>query len=135
MKKAIVILIAFFTIFSTVSNAQDKDTTSLGKDIVNGTKKTGKAIGKGAKNAGKAVGKGAKKAGKAVGKGAKATGNKTAELSVKGVAEVKDKTYKDKQGPNGETIYIDAHSKYYFVDKKGAKHYIAAEALKNKPQD
>ena len=120
MKKILVVVIALFTIFSTTAIAQEKD-KSLGKDIKKGAKNTGKAIGKGAKKTGKAIGKGAKKA-----------GNKTAELASKGVAEVKDKTYKDKEGPNGETIYIDAHSKYYWVDKKGAKHYIAKEVLVDK---
>jgi hypothetical protein len=39
--------------------------------------------------------------------------------------------YKEKVGPNGETIYIDSKSKYYWIDKKGKRHFIAASALKN----
>jgi hypothetical protein len=65
-------------------------------------------------------------------KGAKKVGNKTAEIASKGKAKVTDERYKDKVGPNGETIYIDNHNKYYWVDKKGRRHYIPAEALKNK---
>ena len=64
--------------------------------------------------------------------GAKKAGNKTAEVASKGKAKVTDERYKDKYGPNGETIYIDNHSKYYWVDKKGKRHYIAYSALKTK---
>ena len=68
----------------------------------------------------------------AVKKGAKKTGHKTAEVASKGKAKVTDEVHKDKVGPNGETIYIDNHANYYWVDKKGRRHYIAAAALKNK---
>ena len=78
------------------------------------------------------VKEGAKKSAKAVKKGAKKTGHKTAEVASKGKAKVTDEVHKDKVGPNGETIYIDNHANYYWVDKKGRRHYIAAAALKNK---
>lgn len=120
MKKIIGLSLALFTMFSTVLSAQSKDTSFI-KRVENGTKKTGKAIGKGAK-----------KTGKAIGKGATTAGHKTAELAAKGVADVKDNIYKDKVGPTGQTIYINSHSKYYWIDKKGAKHFIAAVELKDK---
>jgi len=75
-----------------------------------------------------------KKAGKAVEKGAKKVGNKTAEVASKGKSEVTDSKYKDKVGPDGQTIYIDNHSKYYWVDDKGHKQYVAKAALKDKPK-
>ncbi len=106
---------------------------SSGVDAQNDTSVV-QEVKQGAKNAGKAVGKGAKKAGKAVGKGAKKVGNKTAELASKGFSEVKDKTYKGKTGPDGQTIYIDKYSKYYWVDEKGVKHYVAAGQLQDKVQ-
>jgi hypothetical protein len=59
-------------------------------------------------------------------------GNKTAELASKGKNAVTDKIYKDKVGPNGETIYIDKHSKYYWIDKKGHKVPINKNELRNK---
>ena len=65
-------------------------------------------------------------------KGAKKAGNKTAEVASKGKAKVTDERYKDKYGPNGETIYIDNHSKYYWVDKKGKRHYVTEESLRAK---
>lgn len=59
-------------------------------------------------------------------------GNKTAELASKGKNAITDKIYKDKEGPNGETIYINKHSKYYWIDKKGHKVPISKNKLQNK---
>lgn len=73
-----------------------------------------------------------KQAGQEVKKGAKKAGKKTAEVASKGKAKVTDQTHKDKVGPNGETIYIDNHSRYYWVDKRGRRHYVTADALKDK---
>jgi len=73
-----------------------------------------------------------KKTEQSVKKGAKAAGNKTAEVASKGKAKVTDEVYKGKMGPNGQTIYIDSHSKYYWIDKKGHKNYVTAADLKDK---
>ena len=64
--------------------------------------------------------------------GAKKVGNKTAEVASKGAAKVKDKTYKDKVGPDGQTIYIDDHSRYYWIDKKGHRNYVKETDLRVK---
>jgi hypothetical protein len=69
---------------------------------------------------------------KEVKKGAKKVSNKTAEVASKGKAKVTDEVHKDKIGPNGETVYIDNHAKYYWVDKKGRRHYVTEAQLKNK---
>ena len=69
---------------------------------------------------------------KEVKKGAKKAGNKTAEVASKGKAKVTDSRHKDKVGPNGETIYIDNHAKFYWVDKKGRRHYVTEAQLKDK---
>jgi hypothetical protein len=67
---------------------------------------------------------------------AKKVGNKTAEVASKGKSSVVDEVYKDKIGPAGQSpIYIDHDSKYYYVDKKGKKVYVAKSSLKNKPKD
>ena len=87
-----------------------QDTTSVGHHIKEGAKKTGRAIEKGAKK----------------------VGNKTAELASKGKAGVVDKVYEGKQGPKGEKIYIDKNSKYYWIDKKGHRRFIAESRLKDK---
>jgi hypothetical protein len=73
-----------------------------------------------------------KKTTHAVKNGAKAVGNKTAEVASKGKAKVTDQKLEGKTGPNNEKIYVDDHLKYYWIDKKGKRHYIAESALKTK---
>jgi uncharacterized membrane protein len=75
-----------------------------------------------------------KKTGQAVKKGAKKVGNETAEVASKGKAKVTDEKHKDKVGPGGETIYIDNHAKYYWIDEKGRRHYVTEAELKDKPK-
>src|SRR6187549_1712638 len=106
-------LITLGLVISNNSFAQDKDETSTTQEIKSGTKKAANKTAEGAKKVGKATATGAKK-----------VGNKTAEVASKGKATVTDATHKDKVGPNGETIYIDNHAKYYWVDKKGTRHYV-----------
>jgi hypothetical protein len=72
------------------------------------------------------------KAGEEVKEAGKKVGHKTAEVASKGKSKVTDQTYKDKVGPNNETIYIDRHNKYYWVDDKGHRHYVTEAELKNK---
>ncbi len=76
-----------------------------------------------------------KEVGKDIKKGAKKVGNKTAEVASKGKAAVTDAKHKDKVGPDGQTIYIDNHSKYYWVDDKGKRHYVTEVQLKDKPKN
>ena len=65
---------------------------------------------------------------------AKKVGNKSAEVASKGKAKITDSKHKDMVGPNNETIYIDNHSKYYWVDKKGHRHYVNESQLKARTQ-
>jgi len=69
------------------------------------------------------------KTGKDVGDAATQVGHKTSELAVKGTSAIIDKVYKGKYGPNGETIYINNQSKYYYVDTKGHKVYLKESEL------
>src|SRR5690349_927791 len=73
-----------------------------------------------------------KKTTRAVEKGAKKAGNETAEVASKGKATVTDKVYKDKVGPKGQKIYIDDHSRYYWIDEKGHRNYVTEAELKPK---
>ena len=110
MKKvfAAFIMICSFGLFTMDAHAQDS--TTVGSKIKKAAKKTGKAIGK----------------------GANAVGNKTAELASKGSSEVIDKTYDGKAGPDGQKIFINDKSEYYWVDKKGHRHYVKESELKEK---
>jgi len=66
-----------------------------------------------------------------VSKDAKAVGHKTAQVSAKGAAAITDKKYQGKCGPNGETVYINKDSRYFYVDKKGKREYLAKSQLRN----
>ncbi|GEO11417.1 hypothetical protein [Segetibacter aerophilus] len=117
MKK---VFVAIFLLTFSFANAQEEDKT-VGQEIKKDAKATGRFIKKSAKATGRAVSKGASAAGK-----------KTAEVASKGQSEIVDKTYEGKAGPGGETIYITNESKYYWVDKKGHRHYVEESGLKDK---
>ena len=68
-----------------------------------------------------------------VGETVNKAGNKSAQVAVSGTAAITDKKYADKVGPKGQTIYIDKHSKYYYVDGRGKKVYVTKSQLKDKP--
>ncbi len=67
-----------------------------------------------------------------VSRDAKAVGHKTSEIAAKSKAAVVDKKYKGKQGPGGQTVYIDKYSHYYYVNSKGHKYYLKKSQLRNK---
>ncbi len=108
MKKVSVFLLSVFMSVAMIAHAQEDKST--GQKIKDGAKKTGKAIGKGAKK----------------------VGTKTAELASKGASKVVDKTYEGKTAPNGSTVYINDKSEYYWVDKKGKRHFVTEDQLVDK---
>jgi hypothetical protein len=59
-------------------------------------------------------------------------GNKTAEIASKGAAQITDKVYEGKVGPQGQTIYIDENSKYFYIDSKGHRVFVKRSELKDK---
>lgn len=79
------------------------------------------------------VGEAVDKTGKAIGKTATKVGNKTAEVAVKGGAKVVDQTFKGKMAPDGSNVYIDGKNRKYYINKKGAKVYLKAAQIRNKP--
>jgi hypothetical protein len=58
--------------------------------------------------------------------------HKTAKVVSKSKSAIVDEIYKDKVGPDGQTIYIDHSSKYYYVDDRGKKVYVTKMSLKEK---
>jgi hypothetical protein len=66
---------------------------------------------------------------------AKKVGNKTASIAVKGASTITDKTFKGKEGPNGETVYIDRKDRKYIVDGKGKKVYLKKSQIHDKKKD
>ena len=76
------------------------------------------------------VKKGATKAWEGTKKGAKKVGNETAELATTGKAKVTDKKSTQWVGPQGQTIYVDDGSKYYWINGNGKRIYVSQAALK-----
>ncbi|NSL89837.1 hypothetical protein [Chitinophaga solisilvae] len=62
----------------------------------------------------------------------KKIGHKTASVAVKGASAVSDKIYKGKEGPNGETVYINRKDQKYMVDGKGKKVYLKKSQIHDK---
>lgn len=73
--------------------------------------------------------------GKKIDTAAHKVSHKTAKVASRGKSAVVDNKYKDKVGPNGETIFIDHSSKYYYIDNKGKKVYVPKASLKDKKPD
>ncbi|MEE1884935.1 hypothetical protein [Pedobacter flavus] len=103
----ILLAIVWFALSPAITNAQEKKTE---------------------------VGKVLKKTGNAVEKGAKAVGDKSAEVAVKGASKVADQTYKGKMAPDGSNVYIDGKNNKYYIDKKGAKIYLKASQIRDRPK-
>src|SRR5687768_9813601 len=111
MKKLVVITLSMvFFSCSASTNAQDSEQDQ---------KKDSKV-----KEAAKDVKEGVQEGAGEVKEAGKEVGNKTAEVAVKGASEITDKKLKDKVGPDGQTIYIDKYSNYYWVNDKGRKIYV-----------
>ena len=90
-------------------------------------------IGKGAKKGWKATEKTASKVGNKTAETASKVGNKTAEIASKGASAVADKKFEGKVAPNGETVYIDKNSAYYYINSKGRHVYVKKALLVDKP--
>lgn len=82
--------------------------------------------------AGQAVKKGATKAAHGVKKGAKKAGDETAEHATIAKAKVTDKKSSEWVGPDGQDIYVDDGSKFYWIDSKGKRNFVAKDQLKAK---
>jgi hypothetical protein len=76
----------------------------------------------------------AHKVGKKIEKTSKKVGDKSASVAVKGASAVTDKVYKGKEGPEGQTIYIDKKDKKYYVDEKGKKVYLKESEIRDKQE-
>lgn len=63
---------------------------------------------------------------------AKKVGHKTSNIAANGASHVVDKKYEGKCGPNGETVYINKYSHYYYVNSKGHRVYVKKSELMDK---
>ena len=63
---------------------------------------------------------------------ARSVGHATAHAAATADAAVVDKRYEGKFGPEGQAIYINKHSHYYYVSKTGHRIYLKKSELKDK---
>jgi len=69
-----------------------------------------------------------------ISKTAKKVGHKTSEVAANGASAIVDKKYEGKCGPGGETVYINEHSHYYYINKKGHRVYLKKSQLMDKAE-
>jgi uncharacterized low-complexity protein len=67
------------------------------------------------------------------GQTAKKVGHKTSEIAANADAAVVDKKYEGKCGPGGQTVYINKHSHYYYINKTGHRVFLKKSQLMDKP--
>ena len=70
--------------------------------------------------------------GKKIDTRAKKVGYKTSNIAANGASLVVDKKYEGKCGPQGQTVYINKYSHYYYVNKKGHRVYLKKSELMDK---
>ncbi|MEO6490098.1 MAG: hypothetical protein ABIO04_09185 [Ferruginibacter sp.] len=109
-KRLLVFLFVGSAALFTSLNGYSQDNSSAAEDVKDAAKKTGKAVEKGAVK----------------------TADKTKQVAASTKAIVVDKVYEGKVGPGGHRVYINKNAKYYWIDKKGRKHFIAENQLKDK---
>jgi hypothetical protein len=94
--------------------------------------KTEDAIEEKSEKAGDDIERGARKTKRDVQRAADKTGDAISEGAARSAAEITDKKLDSKMGPDGQTIYIDDDSKYYYINDKGKKVYVSSVQLKDK---
>lgn len=63
------------------------------------------------------------------------TGDEISEAAAKAAAAITDQKLDNKVGPNGQTVYVDEHDKYYYINNEGKKVFITKLQLKDKPDN
>jgi F0F1-type ATP synthase membrane subunit b/b' len=68
-------------------------------------------------------------------KEAEEAGDAISEAAAKAAAAITDKKLDGKVGPNGQTVYVDDDTKYYYINQEGKKVYVTKLQLKDKPDN
>jgi hypothetical protein len=111
----------------------ERDIEKAGDDIERETEEAGDDIERETDEAASDVRREANEAEKDMKEGADKAENKTKEIANDLGADLKDEKVEGKEGPNGETAYVEENGKYYIIDNAGKKVYITKEQLKDKP--
>ena len=67
-----------------------------------------------------------------ISKTATKVGNKTSQIAATGASDVVDKKYEGKCGPDGQTVFINKYSHYYYINSKGHRVYLKKSQLMDK---
>jgi len=59
-------------------------------------------------------------------------GDKTSQIAATGASDVVDKKYEGKCGPDGQTVFINKYSHYYYINSKGHRVYLKKSQLMDK---
>lgn len=117
MKKLMLMLGAFLLLSVPEMQAQEQDRTT-GQHIKHGAQKAGQGVKKGAK---------------AVKRGGSKAGHEVAEKASQGKAKITDKKVDGKQGPQGQTIYMDDDKNgYYWINESGKHIFVNEDELISK---
>lgn len=68
-------------------------------------------------------------------KEAEEAGDAVSEAAAKAAAAITDQKLDNKVGPNGQTVYVDEHDKYYYINNEGKKVFVTRAQLKDKPNN
>lgn len=98
----------------------EAETEELGNEIKEESSETGKETETKAEKVGKDIKRTAKKVGDGVAEGAGDV-----------AANIKDKRVKGKVSPDGEAVYMDSNSQYYYINDQGAKVFISETQLRD----
>jgi hypothetical protein len=92
----------------------------------------GDRVNNAAENTGNEIKEDADDAGQNIKDESRETGNRVSEAAAKVMATITDQRHADKVGPHGETIFIDNHGAYYYIDNDGNKVSVTKMQLKDK---
>jgi hypothetical protein len=117
-----------------LKTGEDTNSNAYRKDAENKADSTGDAWNNKADRAGDKARQDAGEAKGEMKKDANKVGNDISEAAGNVGADIKDKPYVDKVGPNGERIYMDRHSNYYYINETGKKVSITKAEMKDNPK-
>jgi F0F1-type ATP synthase membrane subunit b/b' len=106
------------------ANEAEREADRVGNEVERDAERTGDEIESEARE-GESEVKGA----------ARKTGDAVSEAAAKAAAAITDKKHDSKVGPDGQTVYIDDDTKYYYINEEGKKVYVTKMQLKDKPDN
>jgi gas vesicle protein len=123
-------------LFGYKAGEQDRSSEAYRDDRNRGEnelKETEEDIERESEQAGEDIEQGAERTESDLERAADKTGDAISEAAAKAASEITDERHDTKVGPDGQTIYIDDDTKYYYINDEGKKVYVSKIQLKDKP--